>query len=833
MNFQELKYNYRSVNSIVGVNNLIQLWRKILFCLPTIQPQQARKFSNYYPQKFILEAATERTIANVLQDTLIIIPCDEGGEKDFIAQDKILCESIAADNSETPWNILSAIAAKGLEFTQVILYKFGEHCPNNLWQFKTEPTAAEKYFLNKLYVAASRATEKLFIVDSQLGETKLWSKASNYQFVEEFLTKINSQTESQEWRDNLQLIDFGVYPEQMDSNHTEEIAATFETKGINTQNPELLRRAKNAYKRLNNHLKSAFCLAWQLKLEQQYLAAGSQFLAINYLQQAYYCFWQALAWQQLLELHLKEELKHELNIQIPNLVGNLVNCHQLVSLIEFMAGADNQSLNHQCVIEFTYFLQAQANSHKDDVYPHSKQWQTALKIYQQQVTTLVEDTDKLAASDWQTIASVLSYFGNNNPEIVNLVAECLYAAQQYSQALTYWDNFIELTSEKYRPNKYYLALAAISELPDKLVYLQQAQAYQTIIKLWVASGKRRDRFWLESVALAFSKLDSFDKALIVYCYLDELPQVQFCWQKISQQASLKQTAKLLQYYFARKYWGEAIAVMENLAPQIKPTPLKYYFIDRLVASELTPDAIDKPLRQQYEKFIANILENSLWQQYLSVWQLGAALEKIGSLVLTLSFYENYTNSANHQLRQVTRQRWLAVKQRQVNYFYSSQQTTKAEKYIHHLLSSARQWQIAVDSIELQSPILNKPQSVNSKNCFKSPSGIKISGLPSQIDVSSIALGIYQFQIHCLLIKAIAPTKQVTIIDITSDRQIQLDLQSRQIFVNTFILTSKQNQPLFLTETRGKYQLSLGNYGADAVELNFLNSKEKIIIEFTV
>jgi superfamily I DNA/RNA helicase len=77
---------------------------------------------------------------------------------------------------------LSAISAKGLEFKKVILYKFGEECNRSVWNLKSQgidQRVKVEYFFNKLYVAASRATEHLFVVDSEKGDRQLWQYASD------------------------------------------------------------------------------------------------------------------------------------------------------------------------------------------------------------------------------------------------------------------------------------------------------------------------------------------------------------------------------------------------------------------------------------------------------------------------------------------------------------------------------------------------------------------------------------------------------------------------------------------------------------------------------
>ncbi|MGF1540938.1 MAG: hypothetical protein ACFCU5_10885 [Pleurocapsa sp.] len=838
MNFKELQYNYRSVDSIVKVNNLIQLWRKILFSLSTIKPQQARKFSSFNPQKFIIDhpIKPKNALVDILQDTLIIIPCDEGGERDFIIGDEILSKLWTSETSETPWNILSAIAAKGLEFTQVILYKFGEHCPDDLWQFKQEPTAAEKYFLNKLYVAASRATEKLFILDSLAGETKLWSKASNQEFISDFLTKISSDLARQEWQENIQLIHQGIYPEQMNNNNIAEIAATFESEGINNQNPELLRRARHAYQRIDDVSKVTHCLAWQLKLEQQYLAAGKEFLRIANYPEAYACFWQSLAWQQLLELHQTVDLA-VMDIQITDLGGDLVNCICLLPLIKFMSEAETENSQQAKItnlLQFTDFLQTQVKQKKNETYSQTKPWRVALKIYQQQITNIIESSNSLTSADWEKIANISSNLKGNHPQTLNLVGECFYAAQNYTQAINYWEAAHSLIPEISYSAKYYLALANITELPAALTYLNEAQAYQKIIDLWINSHKSRDRSWLQYVAIAFERLGHLNNALIIYCYLDNLPQVSSCWQKITQhRVSLKQLVNLLKYYIAKQHWLEAIAFWENLPLKIQQTPVQYYFIALICRSQLTPEAINKPLRQRYEKLLTTILSNSQWQKYLSVPQIGVTLEKVGSLVFTLSFYEHYTNSGDSLLRLFSRQRWLATKQKQVNYLNSSSQNYKARKNHQQLLSHALNWQMSVDSVELlpSQPIPQKFAKVKVSSSELQPR-CKIFGLPKQVNLENLPDGSCQFRLHHLQITIMSSTQQVTIVDLKSDRLISLKMNPRQINLDTITITSQSDQPLFFNEEKANYQITLGNHPSNAIELDFANSPEKIIIELS-
>jgi superfamily I DNA/RNA helicase len=207
INFQELAFNYRSSPPIVQVTNLIQLWRHVLFDIHELQPQTPWQQGNFpEPQKFILnQNITTEQLAAYIKDTIIIVPCEDGEEAAYAQADEVLSaifpqqgrggegergregeeenSQFPIPNSPAPLkNVLSAISAKGLEFKKVILYKFGEECNRSVWNLKSQgidQRVKVEYFFNKLYVAASRATEHLFVVDSEKGDRQLWQYASD------------------------------------------------------------------------------------------------------------------------------------------------------------------------------------------------------------------------------------------------------------------------------------------------------------------------------------------------------------------------------------------------------------------------------------------------------------------------------------------------------------------------------------------------------------------------------------------------------------------------------------------------------------------------------
>lgn len=849
LELQQLKYNYRSAAAIVRVNNLIQLWRKLLFDFSDIEPQKAKKYNSFIPQKFIINDNIKvENLQDTIKDSIILIPCDEGAEKEFIAQDSLLSALYSEITTETSWNILSAISAKGLEFKQVILYRFGEACHINFGDDNPVTTEEDKYFLNKLYVAASRATEKLFILDTFEGEIKLWSYASDRNYLNRFLTRIEDQTIKQQWQQNIELITLGT--SLSDLNHDFEAdALTFETVGINTENINLLTRAIAAYQRSQNKLKVDYCLAWKHKLKRNFIEAGELFFKLNKIVEAWECFWQGENWQKLQQLITEiKDYSHQETAYLL-LLSPIIDY-----MVQATATPKENSINFklQNIIRFTDFLATQLQQNDLIEVQDTKAWQTVLNTYSNQLHQLITHPVIIAPSTWLKIAEVLINYGEDTiTEVKNLIAQCLYLSQNYHRAIQYWediDDLTDITADELK--NYYIAKAKITPLPQGLQYLYQGKQYVLIIKLWLKLGAKSDADWLKYVAPAFEEIEQHRNALVIYCQLDNVEKVQQCWNKVKNNSpTFIQLKQVLKYYLQRQYWDRAISFVRQETSFVK---LKYYFIYSLAQSQLTAEALTKEQRQNYQKFIEeNILNSPQWQQYLNIGHIGIALEKIGSFVATLSFYEQYTNSQEPQIKQFARDRWITTKQRQVDYFRSGVKLAKVQKNQQQLTQNAQKWQIdpaLVSSQPLKAQIERLKQSrnaivktkiANSRLSQKSQKSqnltnkksITVTGLPPKTRLKTLAKGIQQIQIDRLLLRLSEATQQLAIIDLLTNKAIHFDWQKGKVQIGTTTLTVSAKQPLSLTDTQGQYQATLWRDVNPRLELKLENYPEIITINF--
>lgn len=828
MNFHELECNYRSSHPIVGVNNLIQLWRKVLFKIAEIKPQISRKIGQLEPEKFILDFnVTSEQLAAYLQDKIIIIPCDEGEEWDYVSGDGILRQLKTLEMSqESPWNVLSAIAAKGLEFKQVILYQFGEKLSEfsnrETWNPDYKKPEAVKYFFNKLYVAASRATESLFIIDSKQGDEVLWERASNPSEVEKFLQLSGV---GNHWRERIQRVNLGTSLEAIpnsDPAHLFAIAREFETQGLNSENPDLLRRAKGAYTRLNNPDKAQSCEAWALRFEGEYLEAGQQFIHLNEADLAWDCFWLGKGWREL-----KNWCDH-----YPN-----SNTEQR-PLVEFLASLETQEqlLKIETVNTFTCFLATSLNQELLNSQSLSQSWRVTINEYARQVSSIIASNTSLSTEDYQQLGSVLTALAQVGYKgLLEDAGTCFYRMQNYQQAIECWE-----TSEAMDKREYALAKAQILGFPRGLEYLEKIKDYNRILTEWKAANQPEDLAWFKSVSLAWEHQKRYGEILRYALRLGDIPKSKQAFRLFTQEhlkpAYLK---SFVTYLIQQQYWQDALESLETYLPQLsvaEPEMLQVCcdILYAISQSSLTPEELEVDSRKAYEKFITErVLAHENWQQYLYIPQLGVALEKIGSLSETLEFYEQYFKHPDTQIQRFAQERWLATKLKQEEYFKKQKQFDKAANSRAKIMVNAQRWKIKLEQVSLDLPVVTKSRpNLSHLVATGSSTSSSIQGLPPGILIEQLKSGVQRLQVKHLTIKISTLAKQVLIVDHLSNQEVRVDLARFQVHLGDFKIAAERAKQLSFVATASGYSGVISQVNQQfACELEISGLPDKILIRF--
>ena len=679
---------------------------------------------------------------------------------------------------------MSAITAKGLEFKKVILYKFGQDCNQSVWSLRgkgIDQRVKVEYFFNKLYVAASRATEHLFVVDSAKGDRQLWQYASDEALLQVMLQYARSK---QRWQENVRTISIGTPKtvQELREDDPGAIAQEFETKGLNSQNSDFLRRAKQFYSDIGDTNKAISCEAWALKFEEQFSAAGNRFIQLGKTEEAWECFWKGMCWSELVGWY--------------NLYPESKAVERSLALFMIASPHDLDALTH-----FTQFVVSDwllVISSQQDSMPNNQQisniqhWKKAIEEYTNRIKQLLNVPD-IKPDRWQQLGEVLEALklsGNtslpNYSELNQLAAECFYRAENYGEAVRLWED-----SDDTQTPEYNRAKAMLLGIPESLEYLAQLGQHDNIIAEWEKAGKPRTIHWLPYVASALEAKQQYQHAFVVYVWLDELIKVKECFELASQGAPpIKLITVLLQYFYRKKYWIDAIEALEKYLPKVisseqQKSYLKFNFVYEISGSTLSPNDVAKEHRKRYKKFLKQqVLSASDWQQYLLMQQVGIALEKISSLGETLEFYERFVSHPEQELRQFAQERWIATKKKQADYARTHGQLDKAAKSHSELLKNAESWGIAHDWVPLEPPAPPKerptPPSAESTAIpaeqFKLPTPTKflIQGLPSGTKIEQLGDGVIRFGVRHLIVKVMRQGKQVLITDALNSREVRVD-----------------------------------------------------------
>ena len=328
INYRELVYNYRSTQPIVKLCNTIQAIRMNLFDVP-VSPQTTWGDSGaaQHPLYYDVADASVRLNLKNQSELTIIVPADEGEEAAFVEADDVLREIVQRDEENVPRNVLSSNRAKGLEFNRVVLYGFGAAAPAALIQQLREPTEVTpeerlplEYFVNRLYVAASRPRRRLFIVDSREALDSFWTYMIHQGKFEDLVGRLKKK---EEWQCHLGRIQMGLAGAwQGDQDDPKEIAERYEREGQARHDPFHMRQAAMQYDSMGDALKAAQTRARAFLFEHKFKDAAQAYRAIGQLDDAIKAYWKGSNWS---ELRLLESEHPQIGLKLEVRAARLLN----------------------------------------------------------------------------------------------------------------------------------------------------------------------------------------------------------------------------------------------------------------------------------------------------------------------------------------------------------------------------------------------------------------------------------------------------------------------------------------------------------------------------
>ena len=308
-----LNNNYRSTPSIVKLGNRLQLLRASRFGQQS-SPQETYFTDNLGSPVYYFSDSDEVINRIKQMNVVLIVPADEGQSiREYIDGSSLKGKiDFYNDGSPKDITILNPAQAKGLDYPNVAIYGFGETSeellPSNIKQkleselsINEEKDIEPKFHLNNAYVSATRAKERLFVIDNMTKET-LWQIAILESPLQASLSKLMlnklPHKKREEWTDDkIGIIVQGLLSDITDDNNQnwEEIIKDTEKSAALIKDPEMMIQAANRYKERGKTTDEHRCRAYAATYDNNFIVAADEFVLAEMLNDAAKYYWKAIS----------------------------------------------------------------------------------------------------------------------------------------------------------------------------------------------------------------------------------------------------------------------------------------------------------------------------------------------------------------------------------------------------------------------------------------------------------------------------------------------------------------------------------------------------------
>jgi superfamily I DNA/RNA helicase/PHD/YefM family antitoxin component YafN of YafNO toxin-antitoxin module len=727
LNYRELSFNYRSTKNIVKLNNSIQAFRSALFDYRNISPQTTWLYEENSPSPVWFEK-NDIGIGETIKkqgDLNIIVPCGEGGEKIFVQNDKYLASIIEIDEQGTPKNVLSPARAKGLEFKRVALYGFGEYMPLDFEKFissiddQEDPIINDRmltygYFINQLYVGASRPQRRLFIIDTNEGIKKLWRFAIDPEFQSSILDRIKNGHDT--WRGHLGALQKGT-PESWNDDHQDplDLAKQLEQEGRSKPDSFLLRQAAMAYRQIDKMREYYLCRAKAFEIEDHFIDAGENYTLGGQLENAVQVLWRGCHYREIADLAKGKELSRNLEVRISTFLVDTPSTSQCQEILNELI--DRIDENFQFLTKLI----------------SSKSWIDALRDLTKKLQELREyNPDKLKINISQLLVLEDKGIEFDLEQIANLSLKI----GDLKRAVEIFERANKTNLLDYRKAKGTLLLDEFKQNPDghfsndelKLIAdeLFNQREYLLSAKIHAKSGSFSEIASILNEIIATPKHQPEEVSCISELFLEQLiingqwiGAVSFVNTQEHRLLSGKSSSKIKQALKKKNQNWDVILIKEAALSHLLPisdTANKSAVSDYLKAKFLTTN---QPTASNYLKAKPlNHRDQSMFEHIHPI-VVGAAFERAGRDIDTLKYYEKAEKLPilDEKEKKTVTERWIKTKHKQAIRERDRGLTKVSEKHFEEAERTAKDHQIQIEelaefpsiSVYIKAPITKKTQ----------------------------------------------------------------------------------------------------------------------------
>jgi tetratricopeptide (TPR) repeat protein len=482
-----LKENFRSDKRIVKFANYIQKTRSYYLGQP-VDEQLGFEKDGDIPQIIIADTQDEVALLqerlgelNQIPDVAVIVwPEGTDAIERFCKQEDAL---LKLDRTINPYSISEA---KGLEFRLVVLYKFGSSDDMIRWKgylAENKPIDAENeipllYFLNRLYVAVTRAKLFLVIVDTLSGvdnflsiwkkaeqdkDVYLWSRADIRSFFDSH-PAFGGDSSEEAWRQWAEkLFDYAE----------------------RTRDLRLYERARRAFEKANETQNMKRVDARLAEIAEKWNDAGKLYFELNEFEPSRSCYSRAENWD-----------------------GALKSTERLPTT--------PQTKRYLAIYKFETSRKQNANNSAVEFYEYAMTDNGIERRYLEELgAALIQSGDNSRAA--QVLLGIAQRFADK--AILIKAADSFFGARNFEYA-----EKLYLEAGETKAHSYYISRA--ENLLQKGEYIESARIFfengspEKVVKIFEQSEREKGSSpkgqLLEIAADSFFKLGRFDRALPAY-----------------------------------------------------------------------------------------------------------------------------------------------------------------------------------------------------------------------------------------------------------------------------------------------------------------------------
>ena len=690
INYKELKFNYRSNPGIVKFCNLIQLIRAALVGGQGIRPQEAWWVeAPVQPVWFAGDDAQTKDELRKRSEIVKIVNCEEGEETAYASHDSLL-KTLDQEREGIFQNILGPMRAKGLEFPAVALYRFGDNHPKEFDRLLTgdidvhddpEARLPYEYFLNRLYVAASRAKGRLSIIDSREAIDNFWRFATDAEIIDALMIRAGGKDL---WKDKITFLVEGQEGDwKGERTDRREQAREYENQGKRKRDSYLLRQAALAYRSAGEELNAGKCLALAFEFENKLEDAGKKYEELDLHNDAFRCYWEGQYFKAICNLTAND----------PSLASRPES-----RSADFVAQAHGVPEAFLSII-----LDAITNDEWVREVATDATWRHVFSKLVERLSQANED----ATIPWNrthTMIERLSAAGIALHESQR--ALIAYRASQYLAAVQLWDASGHTESDGYRRAK-----ARLEPFPKNLIWYSKLKDNEQVLSEWlknrhvVANIEKLDRevlFAVTDAAIAKDKRQLAIEMLEVNPERNRLETLLAMAVKEGNAELASTVAAIVARLFIRtKAWNAAVKAAEDadfaelrdvnsgaLRTLLKQSGGADKIFEAVLFELATSDYLPSETSERqspvseflYRHFVTRTPSKAR-QIYLPIEAVGAAIERAGKIVYALQYYEimNRDSSLPQEKRDFAVQRLVRTLEKHAEYFRSIGDIRQAEE----------------------------------------------------------------------------------------------------------------------------------------------------------